>query len=207
MTLQPAHLRPVDSVDLPTYPISASDRLDSHFFLQWNLKRWRGSEFRRHGYADPEVGWLGRELFEISQDETPVGTLPGDDEALAFLLRMPIVRWRELKAREVNPLHGWRPVLCDNGQTRLAHPVVTEVALAALGSKKRNDSKNADDRMRKRLGTIVGHLTNSLAGGTRMAQSDEVVNQISDWIEQSYPGGSATLKRVKEAVNDLSSRH
>lgn len=198
--------RVVDIDEIEVYPISSTERLDAHFFVAWNLKRWRGSDFRRHAYNDPEVGFFGVELFHIAQDETPVGTLPCDDEALAFLLRMPVGRWRELKARDVSPLHGWRMVACDNQQTRLAHPVVTEVALAALGSKKRNDTKNADDRMRKRLGTIVAHL-NQLPGGGRMAQSDEVVNQISDWIEVQYPGGSATKKRVKEALNDLSSRH
>lgn len=195
-------LRLVETEEIEIYPISSKERLDAHYFVPWNLKRWRGSEFRRHGYADPEVGWFGRELFEIAQDETPVGTLPCNDEALAFLLRMPIGRWKDLRSRSVTPLHGWYQVQCDNGQTRLAHPVVTEVALAALGSKKRNDTKNADDRMRKRLGTIVGHLK-SLPGAGRMAESDDVVNKISDWIDAQYPGGSATMKRVKEALNDL----
>lgn len=198
------HLIDTDEIDV--YPISSAERLDSHFFVPWNLKRWRGSEFRRFGYADPEVGWYGRELFEISQDETPVGTLPCDDDALAFLLRMPVARWRELRSRDVSPLHGWKLVQCDNQQKRLAHPVVTEVALEALHGKKKNDAKNADDRMRKRLGTIIAHLK-ALPGAGRIAEMDERVNAISDWIESQYPGGSATLKRVKEALDDLSSRH
>ncbi|TNF19157.1 MAG: hypothetical protein EP318_15490 [Rhodobacteraceae bacterium] len=201
-----AHLRAVPDGDLPVYPISAAERLDSHFFVPWNLKRWRGSDFRRSGYQDPEVGFYGMELFFLSQDETPIGTLPADDEALAFLLRMPVTRWNELSGRPVSPLHGWSRVVCDNGHVRLAHPVVQEVAVEALGSRKRNDARNADERMRKRLGTIVGHLTKSITGGARIAASEEQVNAISDWIEAKYPGGSATLKRVREALNDLSSR-
>lgn len=196
----------VDADDIDIYPISSSERLDSHFFVPWNLKRWRGSEFRRFGYADPEIGWFGMELFFLAQDETPIGTLPCDDDALAFLLRIPPARWRELKTRDVSPLHGWRRVHCDNGQVRLAHPVVTEVAMDALGSKRRNDAKNADERMRKRLGTIINHLK-AIPGAARIADMEERVNDISDWIEAQYPGGSATLKRVKEALNDLSSRH
>ena len=203
---QASALQLVDADDIDIYPISSSERLDSHFFVPWNLKRWRGSEFRRFGYADPEVGWFGRELFELSQDETPVGTLPADDEALAFLLRMPVARWRELRNRDVSPLHGWHLVHCDNQQKRLAHPVVTEVALEALRGKKKNDAKNADERMRKRLGTIINHLK-AIPGAARIADMEERVNDISDWIEAQYPGGSATLKRVKEALNDLSSRH
>ena len=84
--------------------------------------------------------------------------------------------------------------------------MVTEVAMDALGSKKRNDAKNADERMRKRLGTIINHLK-AIPGAGRIADMEERVNDISDWIEAQYPGGSATLKRVKEALNDLSSRH
>ncbi len=196
----------VDADDIDIYPISSAERLDSHFFVPWNLKRWRGSEFRRFGYADPEIGWFGMELFFLAQDETPIGTLPCDDDALAFLLRIPPARWRELNSRDVSPLHGWQRVHCDNGQVRLAHPVVTEVAMDALGSKKRNDAKNADERMRKRLGTIINHLK-AIPGAARIADMEERVNDISDWIEAQYPGGSATLKRVKEALNDLSSRH
>lgn len=203
---RPAKVHLIDTGEIAVYPISASERLDSHFFVPWNLKRWRGSEFRRFGYADPEVGWYGMELFFVAQDETPIGTLPCDDEALAFLLRVTPARWRDLNSRAVSPLHGWHRVQCDDGQVRLAHPVVTEVAMDALGGKRRNDAKNADDRMRKRLGTIIGQLK-TIPGAARIAENDERVNDISDWIESTYPGGSATLKRVKEALNDLSSRY
>ncbi|WP_407496822.1 hypothetical protein [Pseudooceanicola sp. MF1-13] len=199
-------LRIVDPSDRPLYPISATDRLDSHYFLQWNLKRWRGSDFRRHGYADPEVGFFGRELFDLAQDETPIGTLPKEDEALAFLLRLPISRWLELRARTVSPLHGWHEVICDNDQVRLAHPVVTEVAIAAMDSRKKNDAKNADDRMRKRLQTIAMHLRQNIPGASRLAENEEYLNKISDWVEARYPGGSATQKRITEALNDLSQR-
>ncbi len=173
-------LKPVESAGLPEYPISTRDRLDSHFFLQWNLKRWRGSEFRKK--ADPEVGWYGFQLFCIAQDGTPIGTLPCDDQQLAFDLNLPLERWQALVKRGISPLHGWSEVLCDNGEVRLAHPVVTEVALEALSSKKRNAAKNADDRMRKRIGTIADNLRNKIPGGTHIAASEERLRQISDWI-------------------------
>ena len=37
----------VDVDDMKEYPISSDVRLDSHYFLQWNLKRWRSSDFRK----------------------------------------------------------------------------------------------------------------------------------------------------------------
>ncbi|SMP32105.1 hypothetical protein [Shimia sagamensis] len=206
MTETKPRLQVVEDDTIADYPISATVRLDSHFFVPWNLKRWRGSEFRRHGYADPAVGFFGMELFFVAQDETPIGTLPVDDDSLAFLLRMPVERWKELKARAQSPLHGWYQVQCDNGQMRLAHKVVTEVALDAIGAKARNDAKHADDRMRKRLNTIAKHLRESINGAAMYADNEELVNQISDWVEVAYPGGSATVKRIKEALNALSTR-
>jgi hypothetical protein len=197
-----AHLRPVDDAELPEYPISASDRLDSHFFLQWNLKRWRASEFRRK--ADPEVGWYGMQLFMIAQDETPVGTLPNDHEQLAYELRLPLEVFRKLLDRSPSPLHKWGKVICDNGEIRLAHPVVTEVAVQAVGSKRKNAEKNAEDRMRKRLNTIKDALLNKIPGGSRAAQSTDSLNRISDWIAVAYPGGSCTEKRVREAWEAIS---
>lgn len=190
--------------DLPEYPISHRDRLDSHYFLQWNLKRWRGSDFRRRAYDDPEVGFYGFELFCQSQDETPVGTLPMDDAQLAFCLHLSLEKWRSLCKRDLSPLHGWSPVLCDNGQTRLAHPVVTEIALDALGSRQRNIARAADDRLRKRMHTIRRHLSANIAGGSRSARDDDLIGRINDWIERAYPGGSATVGRVKEAWQALS---
>ncbi|MBE3637479.1 hypothetical protein [Mangrovicoccus algicola] len=193
------------SIDaLPRYEISHRERLDSHFFVMWNLKRWRGSRFRKHAYKDPEVGFYGRELFDICQDETPVGTLPCEDAEIAFLLRISVPKWRELDGREVSPIYNWHKVMCDNGEIRRAHPVITELLLEALDSKRRNAAKNADERMRKRLGTIAAHLSQKVPGGARIAASDERLNEISDWIDAAYPGGSATEKRVREALAELS---
>jgi hypothetical protein len=149
------------------------------------------------------VGFFGFELICLSQDETPVGTLPCDDKLLAFMLHMPLEQWENLKGRALSPLYGWSRVRCDNGEVRLAHAVVTEVAVEAISGKRRNATKNADDRMRKRLGTISKHLRDSVIGGERIASNDEMVNKISDWVEDVYPGGSATLKRIREALNAL----
>lgn len=202
MTVQASHLVPVDAGELPLYPISVEDRLDSHFFLQWNLKRWRASEFRRK--AEPDVGWYGMQLFFIAQDETPIGTLPCDDRQLAYELHLPLEKWQNLCQREISPLHNWSRVMCSNGEIRYAHPVVQAVAVEALGSKRRNATKNADDRMRKRMKSIRENLTTKIPGGGRIAENDEMVNRLSDWIEDTYPGGSATVKRIHEAWEALS---
>jgi len=194
----------VEHTEIPEYPIKTAERLDSHFFMPWNLKRWRGSELRKRAYSDPEVGFFAFELFCKAQDETPIGTLPSDDSQLAFMLHLPLERWQAMRKRDISPLHGWAEVMCDNGEVRLAHRVVTELALEALGSRVRNQAKNADDRLRKRLGTIRKCLTVNLPGGKNVAKNDGMVNQLNDWIEEVYPGGSATEKRIQEAWEALS---
>jgi len=198
-----AAIKLVDAGSIGDYPISTHDRIDSHYFLQWNLKRWRGSEFRKK--CDAEVGWYGFNLFCIAQDGDPVGTLADDPEQLAFDLNLPLERWNALCERKISPLHGWYRVRCDNGEIRLAHKIVTEVALEAVDGKKKNAAKNADDRMAKRLKTIRDNMVKVLPGsGSRAADNDEMVNRISDWIASEYPAGSATEKRVREAWDAIS---
>lgn len=197
----------VEVGEIEEYPISSTERLDSHYFLQWNLKRWRGSDTRKRAYRDPEVGFYVMELFFKCQDETPIGTLPTDESDLAFMLNMSTDKFKSLLKRDLSPLKNWYRVMCDNGEERWAHPVVTEFVLEALKGSRANATKSADDRMRKRLNTIRDHLRQRIPGGDRIAQSEERVNAINDYIEQTYPGGSATIKRVTEALHELSSQH
>lgn len=192
--------------DLPVYPISSKERLDSHFFVPWNLRRWNASEFRRAGYQDPEVGWYGMELFWAAHGQTPVGTLPCSDDALAFLLHTDGATWAKLRKRDPSPLHNWYHVRCDTGEIRLAHPVVTEAMVEALEGKRRNAAKNADDRMRKRLGGIADILKRKLGATAAAAMPDELLNKISDRIDEKHPGGSCTEKRVREAWEFLSTQ-
>lgn len=202
MSLQPAHLRPVDPVDLPEYPISIDDRIDSHYFLQWNLKRWRGSDFRRHGYKDPEVGWYGMELFFLSQDEAPVGTLPCDETALAFLLRLSVSQWRELAARAVSPLHGWSRVQCDNGEVRLAHPIVKAVAVEALKSKRQNQS-NQEDRKRAKRIKDLREMIESRIGAGQLLRAAGFLDRFNDWLEDTYPDVQRREAFVRRALDQF----
>ncbi|HCO91087.1 MAG TPA: hypothetical protein DIT40_08955 [Alphaproteobacteria bacterium] len=201
MTRSDRVLQVVAQEDLPEYPISASDRLDSHFFLQWNLKRWRASDTRRKAYADPEVGFYARELFDMSQDETPVGTLPCGDEAVAFLLRLPVAKWRELAARDVTPLHGWYRVICDNGEIRLAHDVVTEVAKEALKSKRKN-AANAEQRRRaKRIADLRDMIER--IGATQLLKNPAFLDRFNDWLEDNFDGVQRREGMIRAALDQF----
>ncbi|NIZ09295.1 hypothetical protein [Pseudooceanicola sp. HF7] len=194
---KPIHL--VDAGEFETYPISAQDRLDSHYFLQWNLKRWRGSEFRKK--ADPEVGWFGFQLFCIAQDGTPIGTLPSDDQQLAFDLNLPLERWQGLLRRDISPLHGWRRVQCDNGEIRLAHDVVTEVALEALKSRNRHASAQEQRRLNKRLAdlrTMIEHI-----GAKRLLSDPHFVERFNDWLDLHHGGVQRREALVRAALDQF----
>lgn len=192
-------VRLVGSGNMPDYPISAGDRLDSHYFLQWNLKRWRGSEFRKK--ADPEVGWFGFQLFCIAQDGSPIGTLPCDDQQLAFDLNLPLERWQALLKRDVTPLHGWYQVLCDNGEVRLAHDVVTEVAIEALGSRKRNAAAAEARRLNKRLADLREMIER--LGAKRLLSNPGFVERFNDWLEEHHPGVQRREAMIRAALDQF----
>jgi len=200
MSISTAHLQPVVTDAMPEYPISTGDRLDSHFFLQWNLKRWRASEFRRK--VDPEVGWYGMQLFFIAQDETPVGTLPCDDEQLAYELRLPLERWRALLDRKITPLHNWHRVRCDNGEVRLAHPVVTEVAVEAVKSKRKNQSNQAGRMRAKRLKDL-GKMMEERIGAGQLLRNGGFLERFNDWIEDNYPDTQRREAFIRSALDEF----
>lgn len=203
MKAQTVALSVVDTAACEDYPISASDRLDSHYFLQWNLKRWRGSEFRKK--ADPEVGWYGFQLFCIAQDGSPIGTLPCDDQQLAFDLNLPLERWQALLKRDVTPLHNWQPVRCDNGEIRLANPVVTEVALEALKSKRQNAEKTERRKRAKRIADLREKI--EAIGASQLLKNATFLDRFNDWLEEHYDGVQRRQPMVREALDRFMSEN
>nr|WP_323779578.1 hypothetical protein [Amylibacter sp.] len=188
-----------DAGGLEDYPISASDRLDSHYFLQWNLKRWRGSDFRKK--ADPEVGWFGMQLFFVAQDGAPIGTLPCDERMLAFDLNLPLERWQSLMKRDVTPLHNWTRVRCDNGEIRYAHPVVTEVAQEALKSKVRNSERAELRKLNKRLSDLRDKVT--AVGAKHLLKNPNFIERFNDWLEQHHAGVQRREPFIREALDQF----
>lgn len=177
----------VDADDLPDYPISASARLDSHYFMQFNHDRYDRSDFRRKAYRDPEVGFYGLELFFKSHGETPLGTLPQGNEALAFLLGLSLERWLGMVERSFSPLYNWDPVRCDNGEVRLAHPVVTEVMEAALRGHLEHKASNEEKSVWQRRQRLRKNLKD--CGCSDALCADEVaVAWLDDWLLEHHKG-------------------
>jgi hypothetical protein len=175
------------SGELEDYPISSRDRLDSHYFMQFNIDRYDRSSFRRKAYSDPEVGFYGMELFFKSHGETPLGTLPQGDEELAFLLGLSLERWVALKRRGFSPLYNWYPVRCDNGEIRLAHKVVTEVMEAALEGHREHKASNESKAVYARRKRLIESLRE--AGISDELCADEyAVGWIDEWLLEHHTG-------------------
>lgn len=188
--------------DLEDYPISANDRLDSHYFFQWNLKRWRGSGFRKVAYTCPDVGFYAFELFCAAHDETPVGTLPCDDSQLAFMLHMPLEKWQDLLGRKVTPLHGWFKVRCDNGEIRLAHRVVTEVVAEALKSKIKNENDRIERARAKRLQDLRAMVER--IGAKQLLSSPQFIERFDDFLEAHFAGRQRREGVIRQALDQFS---
>ena len=192
------NLQLVDAGELPEYPISTKSRLDSHYFLQLNFVRWDRSEFRKRSYRDPEVGFFGMELFIKSHSESPLGTLPKDDDDLAFLLGIPLDRWLSLKDRKFNPLYNWSLVRCDNEDIRYAHPVVQEVVQAALDGHLEYKASNEDKAIyvrRKRLAETL----KSMGCGPDLCSDDVAVAWIDDWLIENHTG-QRRMPQIQQSI-------
>lgn len=189
-----------DVEDLPDYPVPSHVRLDSHYFIPWNLKRWRKSVF--HQTADPDVGWFGFNLFCEAHDETPLGTLPNDEGLIARALGIHVEQWRKLCKRDVTPLHGWVPVRCDTGEVRLAHPVVTEVVQEALKSSIRARA-NAEERRRAKRLKDLAEMIEKRIGAAQLLRQPGFLDRFNDWLEERHPEAQRREGFVRAALEEF----
>ena len=85
-------LQVISGGDLDEYPLTVEDRLDSHYFMTWERRRWLNSDMRLRG--EPECRAYFFDLINIAYDQAPVGTLPDDYELLAKMLMIDASRFR-----------------------------------------------------------------------------------------------------------------
>lgn len=181
-------LLPVSLDDLPEYPIAPEDRLDGNSFVKWSTNRWLASKtFKLMPW---EMQGMARALFDMCQNETPVGTLPDDDEELGFMLRCDARRVRELRGMEFGPLRNWSRCVCagqGNGQVRLMHPVVLEQVRDALERRSlallSKDEKAVTmrlERLRKAL------LTQGCS--KEVVADDILINRMDAWLNEARKG-------------------
>jgi hypothetical protein len=124
------HLTPITAAETFEYPVSARERLDGNSFVKWHHLRWLGSAtFLMAGY---EAQGMTRALFDLSQTQSPPGTLPRDMVQIARMLRVDHVYFEGLCRHDYGPLRGWLPCVTPEGELRLYHAVVLEQVMDAV---------------------------------------------------------------------------
>lgn len=165
---------------LTEYPLPRDLRLPTHFFIPWHFNRWLNS--RLHLTGSYEVQGVAVALYSLAQLQAPVGTLPVDDAMLARLLRMDLVRWRDLCRADPSPLHGWRPCQSD-GERRWYHPVVLEVLEDAVRRREARELSNearARDKRIERTRAVLKELGCSEPMLADRAAMDEIETYLAD---------------------------
>lgn len=155
-----------------------------HFFTMWDHVRWLNSTMYRK--ATPESQCHFMNLCFMAQTQRPVGTLPADDSELAHMLRLPTERWTELRRMEFGPLRHWERCMCD-GEVRLFHPVVLEVALDALGRREAREASNAEKAITMRIVRLREALGKLKMPKDALAD-DVLIERMDQWLLDHHKG-------------------
>lgn len=185
-----------DVADLPEYPIGREVRMAGHFFTMWDHVRWLNSKMHRK--ATPEAQCHFMNLCFLSQTQRPVGTLPDDDSELAYMLHISVDHWQALRKMEYGPLRHWVRCQCD-GEIRLMHGVVLEVALDALGRREAREASNAEKAIYQRLVRLREALA-ALGVGKAVLADDALIERMDQWLLNNHRGQrrSPAYQRVME---------
>lgn len=164
--------------DLDEYPLSAEDRLDSHYFMAWERRRWLNCDMRLKGTAECRALYF--DLINISYDQSPVGTLPTDHAVLAKMLFIDRDHFSQLCRLEFGPLHKWRRIQCGD-EIRFMHPMVLRSLREAMSLREdhraRSEAANAKKRLQRLRSAISGLFPD-------LAKNDGAVLWIDDWLNK-----------------------
>lgn len=164
--------------EMDEYPLSVEDRLDSHYFMAWERRRWLNSDMRLRG--TPECRALFFDLINISYDQAPVGTLPNDHDILAKMLFVDGAHFRQLCRLEFGPLHKWEPVKC-GAEVRLSHPMVLRSLKEAISRREDHRARSEAASHKKRLQRLRSCMTGAHAA---LAGIDAAVLWIDGWLQR-----------------------
>lgn len=169
---------------LPEYPIGREERLDGYSFVKWHTARWLSS--RSFKLMDWECQGMARALFDLCQNESPVGTIPNDDEELAYMLRTDVRKIRELRALEFGPFRNWCHCMCD-GEVRLMHHVVLAQVTDAIERRELSKLSKEDQACAKRMDRLEKALVANGCAQDVVADHN-LLKRIDAWITETHRG-------------------
>lgn len=202
ITQRAAHLQPVAPADLQEYPIARNERLPELAFIKWVPSRWLNSS--GHLKCTYEVQGMALSLFFLASAQSPIGTLPDDNEELAALLRVPQAHFSALRALgDRGPLRNW--VRCtSDGEVRLMHHVVAEAMQDVLTRRETRQLSKEAQAERKRYERLAEGLMR--AGLCREATEDGVLmNRMDQWLAATCKGNRTAIayqRAIEQAVRE-----
>jgi hypothetical protein len=195
----PQLVEPVGAIE--PYPIGRDERLDGHSFMKWWHQRWMAS--RTFKLASWEAQGMAFGLFNLCQAESPVGTLPDDNEELAVMLRTTARRVADLRLQEFGPFRGWRRCRC-GAEVRLMHDVVLEQVRDALDRRDTRELSKEAKAEYARLKRLREALTGMKVDAGVVAD-DVLIRRMDAWLSQHRKGrrdGAAYEAVVMQAARE-----
>lgn len=180
--------------DLAAPPVPADADLRKYPYLPLDVVRVRDS-----GLARGDLAVLGLAVLTwcVAWHQVPAGSLPDDDDELAWLLGYgrDVAGWRA--QRERGALRGWRK----HADGRLYHATVTEKVLDALGKRQRrleasriaHEAKRAQrdaDRLRFARDSRASLISSSLLSPSRDVREREAPDVSGDTRAREAAGGA-----------------
>lgn len=199
MTRPAPNLQLIEPSELPPYPIDREERLPELAFVKWYPSRWLNSS--GHLRCSYEVQGVARALFDLATAQSPIGTLPDDDEELAALLRLPLASWKALRGLgDRGPLRNWEPCLCAGprgGEVRLQHHVVLASLQDVLNRREARELGRGRQAVTKRVQRLQGGMR---AAGLSVDQiADEaLMKRVDDWMT-AHCTGNRTAQQYQAA--------
>ena len=189
------HLTVVDTGEPFVYPVAKSERLDGQTFVKWHHHRWLASEM--HLMATFEVKGMCRDLVDLAQTQSPMGTLPLSRAIIARLLRADERHFEALCGMTYGPLAGWLHCVTEEGEPRFYHPVVLEQVQDALARRAVWLAKRSAAAVREARRRLVQALM--VMGADKAVIADEaLIARMDDWLNEHWRAkrGAEAYQRV-----------
>lgn len=177
------------------YPIPRHERLDGQTFVKWWHHRWLASDLCLMGTF--EVKGMARDLFDLAQTQSPMGTLPRNLAVVARLLRVDVQHFEGLCRLTYGPMSGWQPCVTEDGEARLYHPVVLEQVQDALARREAWIATNSAAAVRERQRRLTAALRD-LGVKAQVLADQALVDRMDQWLVDNWK-----TKRTAEAYHKV----
>ncbi|WP_137110428.1 hypothetical protein [Rhodobacter sp. SY28-1] len=120
-----------------------------------------------------------------------MGTFPADDVLLAWLIRIDLAVWQDLRRAAISPLNGWYMDDCE-GEVRWAHPVVQEMLIETQSRAESRRLSNEERAVQRQIKWRRAALA-EIGVDTAIHTNRLVVEAMDEWPEVNWKKRRNTL--------------